>query len=415
MSGYTPEQMPELSTLARGFATFDHWFAEVPSQTFVNRSFFHAANSSGFVVNAPYANFPLYNSAETLFERLQSKGLSWRVYVGPPSRIPFTGLIHGPRLRDRFATNFLTTDRFFEDAENGALPTYSFIEPNMWHSHNDMHPPISALFPGFAFDVPSSLVGGEALVARIYDAVRSSSSSKGSNCFNTLLMIVCDEHGGTYDHVPPPMATPPDPAAPAGQMGFRFDRLGVRLPAVAISPWIAERTVVNDPYRHTSLIRTMRERWALGRPLTARDADAPDITPVLSRDQPRAPEEGRCRPAAGARVRRGSRAARRAALRSREGHFSRISGAGEGPRPARAGGRSGRRSQRRRGVGYSARDGRGPVPGPLPRPARNRESVSWFIPRAGYRSRVRSHDQTTSPNCEFIGRKGPRTPGGCDI
>jgi|SRR5215212_1792015 phospholipase C len=76
MTGYTPEQMPVLSTLARGFATFDHWFAEVPSQTFVNRSFFHAANSSGFVINAPYGNFPLHNGAETLFERLESKGLS---------------------------------------------------------------------------------------------------------------------------------------------------------------------------------------------------------------------------------------------------------------------------------------------------------------------------------------------------
>ncbi|HWH21527.1 MAG TPA: alkaline phosphatase family protein, partial [Solirubrobacterales bacterium] len=74
MAGYTPEQMPVLSALARGFATFDHWFAEVPSQTFTNRSFFNAASSSGFVVNAPYANFPTKNVAETIFERLESKG-----------------------------------------------------------------------------------------------------------------------------------------------------------------------------------------------------------------------------------------------------------------------------------------------------------------------------------------------------
>ena len=84
MAGYTPEQLPVLSALARGFATFDHWFAEVPSQTFTNRSFFHAASSSGFVVNAPYANFPKHNTAETLFERLEAKGLSWRVYCDPP-------------------------------------------------------------------------------------------------------------------------------------------------------------------------------------------------------------------------------------------------------------------------------------------------------------------------------------------
>ena len=62
MTGYTPEQMPVLSTLARGFATFDHWFADVPSQTFTNRSFFHAASASGLLVNAPYANFPVHNT-----------------------------------------------------------------------------------------------------------------------------------------------------------------------------------------------------------------------------------------------------------------------------------------------------------------------------------------------------------------
>ncbi|MFJ6630902.1 alkaline phosphatase family protein [Streptomyces sp. NPDC091376] len=291
MAGYTPDQLPVMSALARGFGTFDHWFAEVPSQTFTNRSFFHAASSSGFVVNAPYRTFPLENTAETVFERLEAAGLTWRVYVDAPSPLPFTGLIHGPRLRQRFATHFVTTDRFLEDAAAGRLPTYSFIEPNMWHGHNDMHPPIAALAPGFSFDAPSSLLGGEALLAKIYNAVRSSTSSSGSNALNTLLMVVFDEHGGTYDHVPPPAAVAPDPAAPPGQMGFTFDRLGVRLPAIAISAWLPARTVVNGVHHHTSVIRTLRERWNLGRPLTARDADAPDLAAVLSLDRPRDPQD----------------------------------------------------------------------------------------------------------------------------
>ncbi|MET7991479.1 alkaline phosphatase family protein [Amycolatopsis sp. NPDC005232] len=291
MTGYTPQQMPVVSALARGFATFDHWFAEVPTQTFANRSFMHAATSSGLVVNAPYANFPLHNAATTVFERLESAGLSWRVYVDPPSRIPFTGLIHAPRLRARFASHFATTDRFLEDAAEGKLPTYSFIEPNLWHGHNDMHPPISALVPGAAFDAPSSLLGGEALLAKIYNAVRTASSPDGSNCFNTLLMVTFDEHGGTYDHVPPPAATPPEPARPPGQLGFVFDRLGVRVPAIAISAWIPQRTVVTDVHHHTSVIQTLRQRWNLGAPLTARDATAPGLATVLSRDEPRAPED----------------------------------------------------------------------------------------------------------------------------
>ena len=290
MAGYTPRQMPVLSALARGFATFDHWFAEVPSQTFPNRSFFHAATSSGLVVNTPYPNFPLHNTAETVFERLESYGLSWRVYVAPPSRIPFTALIHASRLHERFASHFVSTDQFWPDAEAGRLAQYSFIEPNMWHGHNDMHPPFSALTPGLAFDPPSSLLGGEALLADIYSAIRSSSSPQGSNCFNTLLMVLFDEHGGTYDHVPPPPATPPQPGGPPGQLGFAFDRLGVRLPAIAISAWIPEHTVINSTHHHTSVIHTLRQRWALGPPLTSRDASAPDLAPVLTLDTPRPPE-----------------------------------------------------------------------------------------------------------------------------
>jgi phospholipase C len=292
MTGYAPLQVPVTSALARGFATFDHWFCEVPSQTFPNRSFFHAASSSGYVVNMePAESFPLHNNAKTIFELLEEHGLSWRVYCDPPSHLSLTGVIHAPRLRERWDTNFFTTDRFLEDAATGQLPAYSFIEPNLLYGHNDMHPAFDALFPGVDLDPPSALLGGEALLAKIYDAIRCAASPDGSNAYNTLFMVCFDEHGGTYDHVPPPAVPPPDPGAPAGQMGFRFDRSGLRVPAIAISPWIPERTVINDQYRHTSVIRTLRERWQLGAPLTARDGAAPDLAPVLSLDIPRDPDD----------------------------------------------------------------------------------------------------------------------------
>jgi phospholipase C len=292
MTGYTAEQMPVLSGLAKGFATFDHWFCEVPSQTFANRSFFHAATASGYAVNlSPPDSFPVHNTAETIFERLESKGLTWKVYCDAPAHVSFTALIHAARLKDRFASQFVTTDQFYEDAERGELPTYSFIEPNLLHGHNDMHPPENAIMPGFEMDMPSSLLGGEALLAKVYDAVRNSSSPTGSNVYNTLLMINFDEHGGTYDHVPPPPVPSPDPSEPAGQYGFTFDRSGIRVPAIAISPWVPERTVVTDEYRHTSLIRTLRQRWSLGASLTARDVIARDLAPVLSLEAPRPPED----------------------------------------------------------------------------------------------------------------------------
>ena len=104
-------------------------------------------------------------------------------------------------------------------------------------------------------------------------------------------MVAFDEAGGTYDHVAPPPAPPPDRAAPAGQMGFTFNRSGQRVPAIAISAWIPQRTVVNHEYRNTCLIQTMRTRWSLGGPLTARDAIARDIGPVLSLSKPRTPDQ----------------------------------------------------------------------------------------------------------------------------
>ncbi|MBS1878604.1 MAG: hypothetical protein JST31_03730 [Actinobacteria bacterium] len=75
MTGYAPE----LNGIARGFGVFDHWFSEVPSQTFMNRSFWTAARSSGFVVNSPVSDFTRHNTAETVFERLEAHGRSWKV------------------------------------------------------------------------------------------------------------------------------------------------------------------------------------------------------------------------------------------------------------------------------------------------------------------------------------------------
>ena len=304
MTGYTPGQMPVLSAIARGFATFDHWFCEVPSCTFPNRSFFHAATSSGYVVNlTPADSFPGHNTAETLFDRLEAAGLSWRVYCDPPCHASLTGVIHAPRLRPKFATHFLSTAQFFEDAANGTLPNYSFIEPQiLGHAHNDMHPPGEAYFqaearekgvadPGqISLDLPSSLIAGEELLARVYTAIRSSSAN-GSNHLNTTLLVTFDEHGGTYDHVPPPPAAPPDPTAGPGQFGFAFDRSGVRIPTLAISAWIPEQTVVTEEYRATSLIATLREHWNLGPPLTARDASARSFAHLHSLAKPRSPED----------------------------------------------------------------------------------------------------------------------------
>jgi phospholipase C len=293
MSGYTPEQVPVLSTLAKGFGVFDHWFSEVPSQTLCNRSFWTSATSSGFVVNRPMTNFIRHNNGETIFERLEAHGKSWKIYVLEPDPVSFTGMLHMPRLRERFASHVAPFSQFERDAREGTLPHFSLIEPNLLAGHADYHPAFSrALVPGVdvPIDPPSSILAGEAFLARIYDAVRTSASSTGSNAYNTTLLIGWDEPGGTYDHVAPGAVPPPDPSAPTGQLGFGFDRSGYRVPAVIVSPWIDSHSVFTEEYRHTSMLATLREAWGLGAPFTGRDATARTFTHLFTRETPRTPD-----------------------------------------------------------------------------------------------------------------------------
>ena len=153
MTGYTPDQLPVLSGIAREFGVFDHWFSEVPSQTFMNRSFWTAATSSGLVVNSPARKWFTDNDAETIFERLEQHGRTWKVYVMEPMCLSFTGVIHYPRLKDRLATHFVPFPEFEKDAAAGTLPDFSLIEPDMIAGHGDYHPAFGRSFFGGNVDI----------------------------------------------------------------------------------------------------------------------------------------------------------------------------------------------------------------------------------------------------------------------
>jgi len=293
MTGFTPEQLPVLNGIARDFGVFDHWFSEVPSQTFMNRSFWTAATSSGIVVNSPAKKWLSKNDAETIFERLEHHGRTWKIYVMEPMPLSFHGIIHYPRLQDRLATNVVPFAEFERDAAAGNLPDFSFIEPNFISGHGDYHPAFGRSFIGMnvdPMDPPSSMLAGESFLGRIYDAYRSSTAESGTNVWNTALLIGWDEPGGTYDHVPPGAVPPPDPDAPAGELGFAFDRSGYRVPAILVSPWVPQGAVFNDEYRHTSLIATLRKHWNLGEAFTQRDASARTFDDLFTLDEPRDPQ-----------------------------------------------------------------------------------------------------------------------------
>jgi len=267
MNYYTPDQVPVLSTLARQFAVCDRWFASAPCQTWPNRFFLNTGTAAGYENNNP-PNFPY--EMPTIFDRFNDKGMgrSWKIYrhdtpqsLSLAKMWQFAGRLHA--FRD-----------FEIDAEMGRLPNYSLIEPRYFASllggfPNDQHP-------------PHNITLGEQLIANVYNALR-----KGPGWTKTLLIVTYDEHGGCYDHVPPPRAVAPDYRE--GQR-FKFDRYGVRVPAVIVSPYIKPGTVLrppgDTPFDHTSVLATLRKRFDLGAPFTPREAAAPDLECALTLSKP---------------------------------------------------------------------------------------------------------------------------------
>lgn len=277
MDAYSPAQLPVLSALARNYAVSDAWFCSVPSQTWPNRAFVHAGTSNGHVNNGSIPD-PLTWNVPTIFGVLEAAKKTWAVYSDtdfPPVESLTRAMF--PELWPlQFEGNFQGFGHFTAACAAGTLPHYSFVEPNFGtfsrSSQNDFHP-------------PSDVAAGEAFLGQIWKAVSTSPAFK-----ETLLVITFDEHGGTYDHVPPPgNAVPPDGASNPGEEGFTFNRFGVRVPAVMVSPYIQAGTVFRSdgaaPLDHTSILATLRDWLQIPEAQmlsSARVKAAPNVFQVLS-------------------------------------------------------------------------------------------------------------------------------------
>jgi phospholipase C len=259
MEYFDLEALPVLHTLALQFTVCDHWFSSVPGPTWPNRFFVHSGTSLGHV-DMPAGIFHpalhLYDQ-DTIYDRLEEKKVSWRIYYGdvPQSLLLTHQLLH--------PWSYGQMERFAADAAGPEkdFPSYAFIEPCYFGAgENDQHP-------------PTDVRHGEALIAGVYNAIRSNEELWSS----ALLVVTYDEHGGFYDHVPPPKTVAPDGHTAA----FAFDQLGVRVPALLVSPWI-DPGVFSDVLDHTSLLKFLTNKWSLG-PLGNRTARANSFEGAIAR------------------------------------------------------------------------------------------------------------------------------------
>lgn len=282
MECFQPDQIPVMTGLAKQFAVFDHWFCSVPSQTYCNRAFWHAANSAGKAINPleeDGSGFPGIDGditgmaswikdvwpLPTLFDRMSEKDISWKVYA-PIYPLSLTEIIHGYSLKHPFHTHEYS--RFAHDLQHGSLPQYSFVEPQFLFKHNDQHP--SAYKHELAL---GTVYLGEELILEVYNAIKNSSYRD-----KTLFIITHDEHGGCFDHFPPPAGIPPVKGM-VRQCDFGFDRLGVRVPMIMISSYIQPNTIVKEQFDHTSFMKTVCKKWNLD---SLSDRDSSDDTQLFT-------------------------------------------------------------------------------------------------------------------------------------
>lgn len=299
--GFAAGQIPVLSQLADEFVLFDNWFSSLPGPTWPNRFFVHAASSGGLCTSPsgfqstgaviwPKSPFRFQNG--TVFDRLDAAikkpRQAWRVYHGDvhPQVLALPGMVKrylsgGDEFRPLMPGSAHGAGDLRSDlSEPGYAPAYTFIEPDyainlfrQFYDGDSQH--------------PRGLVSaGEQLIKYVYESIRQSPIWPKS-----ALLITWDEHGGFYDHVTPPAATPPgdaplNQAHGANVPTFDFAQFGFRVPTLLISPQapkgvLGSTLFPQQRFDHSSVIASLRELFQLGAPLTRRDQAAPSFVSAL--------------------------------------------------------------------------------------------------------------------------------------
>jgi phospholipase C len=287
--GYWTEQLlPFPYSLARAFCVANHWFSSAPCQTYPNRRFLMAGSAYGNIATTTESLFDPPPPNGTIWDRLAHYEISWRNYY---TDLPSVGVI-GSTV-EKYPQNLAPIAQFFADCAAGSLPQVSLVDPEFGVAGivGSSLAKLPALQPlaeklettGGDEENPQDMSYGEYWAYKAVKAVLDSPAWP-----RTLLIYLYDEHGGYYDHVPPPAAIAPDSIPPklgAGDVPGGYDIYGPRVPAIVVSPYSKPNAVTNLVHDHTSVLATIEAKWNLPF-LTYRDANARTVKDFLALESP---------------------------------------------------------------------------------------------------------------------------------
>jgi phospholipase C len=256
MRYFDAHELPFLHSLARHFPVGERYFCSVLAQTYPNFRYLLTATSSG-LIRTDVSTFSIPAANGTIFDRLDHFGIDWKVYYDSS---PVPAVVPGTLTPARQANAVKGVGHFIDDATAGRLPRFSFVNPEYGSASEEN---------------PQDVQFGDRFLARVTDAILNSPQWP-----RTALFITYDEHGGYYDHVPPPRAIKPDAIPPRlapGDPPGGFDRYGFRVPLIVVSPWARKDYVSSVVQDHTSMTRFIETKWNLGA-MTFRDANAANMT-----------------------------------------------------------------------------------------------------------------------------------------
>ncbi len=260
MGYWTGADLPFTHSLASTFPIADRYFCSVLAQTFPNRRYLLSGTSFGLIADVLPSGVP---PGGTILDLLGAHDISWTNYY---SSLPTAGVYVSLLTRPSITSNLANIDRFYGDCAAGSLPAFSIVDPDFGMQSEEN---------------PQDIQVGDVFLSSVVRAVMA-----GPKWDKTLLVWTYDEHGGYYDHVPPPPATRPDAVPPdlvAGDVPGRFDRYGFRVPAGVVSPYARPRYVSHVVHDHTSILKLVETKWNLP-PLTHRDAAADDLLDLVDFD-----------------------------------------------------------------------------------------------------------------------------------